>query len=124
MEQYFSACMDCELVALAERHYVPVVKDGFLELTKARSRKVLAIAYADVPGERCGSALRIGYTGPQDNDKAIYRLKVIGKDRKFFTLPLLYVLKDGVFVFYEEEGAETNKGMECFRCKKIMYAYD
>ncbi len=124
MEQHFSSCTDCELTTLAERQYVPVIKDGFLELTKARSRKVLSIAYADLPGERCGSALRIGYTGSQDKDKAIYRLKVMGRDKKFFTLPLLYVLEGGVFVSYEEEGANEGRGIECFRCKKMMYAYN
>ncbi len=123
MEQQISVCADCDLAALTERQYIPVIKDGALELTKARSRKVLSITYADVPEERCGSALRIGYTGTQDNDKAIYRLKVIGKGKKFFTLPLLYILEGGIFVRYEEEGNPINRDIECFRCKKIMYAY-
>ena len=124
MEQHFSVCADCDLAALTERQYVPITREDVLELTKARSKKVLSIAYTDVPEERCGSALRIGYTGNEDKDKALYRLKVRGKGKHFFTLPLLYALEGGIFVPYEEEGASVNREIECFRCKKMMYAYN
>ncbi|MBA2677452.1 MAG: hypothetical protein H0U76_03525 [Ktedonobacteraceae bacterium] len=123
MEQQTLVCADCDLAGLTERQYVPISRENVLVLTKARSRKILSIAYVDVPEERCGSALRIGYTGSEDEDKALYRLKVRGKGRHFFTLPLLYALEDGVFVSYEEEGASVNREIECFRCKKKMYGF-
>jgi len=123
LEQQTLVCADCDLASLTERQYVPISREDVFELTKARSRKILSIAYVDAPEERCGSALRIGYTGSEDRDKALYRLKVRGKGKHFFTLPLLYALESGVFISYEEEGASTNREIECFRCKKKMYGF-
>ena len=56
---------------------------------------------AQMPGQPYGSALRIGYTGTQEMDLAIYRLKLRGTGDRAFMLPFLYVLQDGVFIPYE-----------------------
>jgi len=51
----------------------------------------------------CGFAQRVGYTGSQDKDLAIYRLKVKpGKDLSTVTLPGFFVIENGVFLDYEQ----------------------
>ena len=100
MEKYFPR-MNSKVAALAHCQYSPVIDDGILELTRKHSWKHLPLVCTDAPGQPCGSALRIGYTGTQEMDLAIYRLKPRGAEDRAFTLPLLYILQDGIFIPYE-----------------------
>ena len=100
MEQY-SPRINPKFAAFAHCQYYPVIDDGILELTRKHSWKHLPLVCADAPGQPYGSALRIGYTGTQEMDLAIYRLKLRGTGDRAFMLPFLYVLQDGVFIPYE-----------------------
>ncbi len=55
------------------------------------------------PGDVCGVARRVGYTGKCSDDLATYRLKIRMGSTKFFeTLPSVFVVDNGVFVDYDE----------------------
>lgn len=99
MEQY-SPPGNPKVAALAQCQYSPVIDDGIFELTRKHSWKHLPLVCTDAPGQPYGSALRIGYTGTQEMDLAIYRLKLRGAEDRTFMLPFLYVLQDGIFIQY------------------------
>ncbi len=68
----------------------------------------LPVALANTPDQVCGIALRVGYTGKQDNDLAMYRLKVkAGHNLSVITLPGFFVLEQGIFVDYEQWSANS-----------------
>ncbi|MEO6888746.1 MAG: hypothetical protein ABI456_06145 [Ktedonobacteraceae bacterium] len=96
----FALFIEQEVTTLAQRRYIPNIDDGRLELTVKHSWKRLPLSFAETPEQPCGLALRIGYTGKQEADLAIYRLKPRGTGGYTITLPLLYILQDGVFVPY------------------------
>lgn len=81
--------------------YVPVI--ATVSATLRHSLRKLEITTTHMPEQICGIAQRIGYTGNQRQDLAIYRLKVKGK-RSFssITLPGFYIIENGVFVDYEQ----------------------
>lgn len=63
----------------------------------------LPIATVDAPQCVCGMARRIGYTGRNASDLAIYRLKVkLGSESVVTTLPTMFVVDKGRFIDYEQ----------------------
>ncbi len=100
MEQY-SPSINPKVAAFAQYQYCPIIDDGIFELTRKHSWKHLPLVCTDAPGQPHGSALRIGYTGTQEMDLAIYRLKLRGAGDRALMLPFLYVLQDGIFIPYE-----------------------
>lgn len=85
----------------SQQTYISVV--AISRITLKHSLYRLPIATADAPDHICGVAQRVGYTGKQDNDLAIYRLKVkTGNNLPVMTLPGFFVLEQGVFVDYEQ----------------------
>lgn len=91
-----------EHVVLQPQHiYIPAV--AIVRATLKHSCNKLPIATAASPDKICGEARRIGYTGKQEGDLALYRLKVkVGKDLPTMTLPSLYIIENGSFVDYEQ----------------------
>lgn len=81
--------------------YIPTIAIG--SITQKHSLYRLPIATLDTPDRICGIAQRVGYTGKQDNDLTIYRLKIkTGNNLPVMTLPGFYVLEQGIFVDYEQ----------------------
>ncbi len=81
--------------------YVPFV--SISQITARHTMGRVLIAKESEPEDICGIARRIGYTGTRGCDLAIYRLKV--KERasdNATTLPMFYVVDDGLFVDYDE----------------------
>lgn len=63
----------------------------------------LPIATVDAPECICGMARRIGYTGREPSDLAIYRLKVkLEAENYITTLPTMFVVDEGRFIDYQE----------------------
>jgi len=63
----------------------------------------LPIATVDAPERICGMARRIGYTGREPSDLAIYRLKVkLGAENYITMLPTMFVVDEGRFIDYQE----------------------
>src|SRR5437762_4353176 len=84
-----------------QQTYIPTVVIGRITLKHSLYR--LPIATANAPDQICGVAQRVGYTGKQENDLAIYRLKVkTGNNLPVITLPGFFVLEQGIFVDYEQ----------------------
>ncbi len=80
--------------------YVPAV--SISQITARHMMGRVLVARENDPECICGVARRIGYTGTRERDLAIYRLKV--KEHasdNATTLPLLYVVDDGLFVDYD-----------------------
>jgi hypothetical protein len=93
--------MERQSMPLRQATYVPAVSIN--QITAKHAMGKVFIALATAPDHICGIARRIGYTGNQDNDLAIYRLKVkIGQGSSVVTLPNLFVVEGGMFVDYEE----------------------
>ena len=81
--------------------YIPAV--GISRITVKHSLPRLPVATAKTPDQVCGVAQRVGYTGTQDNDLAIFRLKIkAGQNLPVITLPGFFVLEQGVFIDYEQ----------------------
>jgi hypothetical protein len=71
----------------------------------------LEVATKSEPDRICGTARRVGYTGKEADDLAIYRVKIkTGKERSFFTIPRLFVVKDGIFQDYEQWKRKCDQG--------------
>ena len=86
---------------LFQQSYVPVVAMPHATLRHSLLR--LPIALHTAPDRACGFAQRVGYTGNQDTDLAIYRLKIKGtRDIPTITLPNLFVIENGIFVDYDQ----------------------
>jgi hypothetical protein len=93
--------MDKHQLVPMQQIYIPVI--ATVSATLRHSLRKLEITTTHMPEQICGIAQRIGYTGNQRQDLAIYRLKVKGK-RSFssITLPGFYIIENGVFVDYEQ----------------------
>jgi len=84
-----------------ENVYIPATSIGSATFRHSLSKVQVAIRKA--PELICGFAQRVGYTGSQDKDLAIYRLKIKpGKDLSTVTLPGFFVIENGVFLEYEQ----------------------
>ena len=84
-----------------ENVYIPATSIGSATFRHSLSKVQVAIRKA--PELICGFAQRVGYTGSQDKDLAIYRLKIKpGKDLPTVTLPGFFVIENGVFLEYEQ----------------------
>ncbi len=63
----------------------------------------ISVSPLSSPGDVCGIARRVGYTGKCSDDLATYRLKIrMGSTKVFETLPSVFVVDDGIFVDYDE----------------------
>ena len=92
--------MNQELVLQPQYTYIPAIAIERATLKHSWSR--LPVATLSAPDSICGEARRIGYTGKQDNDLALYRLKI--KHAHHFptmTLPGLYIIDQGRFLDYD-----------------------
>ncbi len=93
--------MSHELLSPSQQTYIPAV--AITNATLKHSWGKLPVASTLAPDRICGEARRIGYTGKQDNDLALYRLKIkSGNGLPTVTLPSLYVIKDGSFIEYQQ----------------------
>lgn len=75
-------------------------------ITRITTRQMLgkiSVSPLNSPGDVCGTARRVGYTGKCSDDLATYRLKIrMGSTKYFETLPSVFVVDDGVFLDYNE----------------------
>jgi hypothetical protein len=63
----------------------------------------ISVSPLSSPGDVCGIARRVGYTGKCSDDLATYRLKIrMGRTKFFETLPSVFVVDDGIFLDYNE----------------------
>ncbi len=93
--------MDSQQIVPLQQTYIPVI--AMTSATLRHSLRRLEIATIHTPDRACGIAQRVGYTGGQDHDLAIYRLKVKGRNSiSAITLPGFYVIENGIFVEYEQ----------------------
>jgi len=84
-----------------QQTYIPIV--AISRITLKHSLYRLPVATAAAPDKVCGVAQRVGYTGKQENDLAIYRLKIkTGINPPVLTLPGFFVLEQGIFVEYDQ----------------------
>lgn len=84
-----------------QQTYIPIV--AISRITLKHSLYRLPVATVDAPDQVCGVAQRVGYTGKQENDLTIYRLKIkTGINLSILTLPGFFVLEQGIFVDYEQ----------------------
>jgi hypothetical protein len=96
-----SALMHQKSQAPSENIYIPAITVNQATFRHSLSRVQIAVLQA--PERICGIAQRVGYTGSQDKDLAMYRLKVkAGNDLPTITLPAFFVIENGVFVDYEQ----------------------
>ena len=92
--------MNQTVQAHAHRTYVPAV--SILRATYRKSWNKIPVATTDAPGQICGIAIRVGYTGRLDQDLAIYRLKVrAGQTLPVLTIPGFFVIDQGMFIDYD-----------------------
>jgi hypothetical protein len=81
--------------------------------TFKHSLRKIMLATLEVPDQVCGVAVRVGYTGTRETDLAIYRLRVRqSPQRQAVTLPSFFVLKDGVFLVYQNALEVTDSSGE------------
>lgn len=93
--------MDKRQLVPVQQTYIPVI--AIVSATLRHSLRKLEIATIHTPEQICGIAQRIGYTGNQHQDLAIYRLKIKGRSSfSSITLPGFYIIENGVFVDYEQ----------------------
>ncbi|HLG78971.1 MAG TPA: hypothetical protein VKX46_21345 [Ktedonobacteraceae bacterium] len=84
-----------------EHTYVPAV--AIMRATRRHSLQKVPVVMNTTPRQVCGDARRIGYTGTQDSDLALYRIKIRpGNGQPTMTLPAFYILEGGVFREYEQ----------------------
>ncbi|QBD78706.1 hypothetical protein EPA93_23070 [Ktedonosporobacter rubrisoli] len=88
-----------EQAELVRRIYAPL--GGIGRITAKHTLGKIPITTVDEPDRVCGMARRVGYTGRNSTDLAIYRLKIQVDDR-IITLPMLFVVDGGVFIEYEQ----------------------
>lgn len=91
-----------EHILLERPHtYVPII--AITRATLKHSWSKIPVATAIVPDQICGEARRIGYAGKDENDLALYRLKIRpGRGLSTVTLPAIYIIEDGIFQDYED----------------------
>lgn len=81
--------------------YTPAV--GITRITAKHAMGKVFVTSTDAPDRICGIARRIGYTGKEANDLAIYRLKIrTDPAAQVVTLPKLFVVDGGIFIDYEQ----------------------
>jgi hypothetical protein len=81
--------------------YIPTI--AIERATLKYSSSKLPVSTIRQPEQICGEARRIGYTGTQDHDLALYRIKIKkGQGYPSMTLPGLYIITDGIFQDYEQ----------------------
>lgn len=91
--------MSHEMLSPSQQTYIPAVT--ITNATFKHSWGKLPVATTIAPEQVCGEARRIGYTGKNETDFALYRLKIkSGNGLPTVTLPNFYVLRDGFFVEY------------------------
>ncbi len=79
--------------------YIPAI--SVTQITVRHTMGRVPVAMEDKPECVCGVARRIGYTGTNGNDLAIYRLKVKENvNDNATTLSTLFVVDGGLFVDY------------------------
>ena len=86
-----------------QRHiYKPAINID--QATKKSSLAKIPLVATDALETLCGYARRIGYSGPERDDLALYRLKIHieGKRYPVTMLPGLFILKDGYFAPTED----------------------
>lgn len=92
--------MENDMQAYIRCTYVPTI--GVERVTARHTLGRIPVAEQQKPEHVCGIARRIGYTGTLATDLAIYRIKVKnGRQNTSVTIPVLYVVEDGVFMDYE-----------------------
>ena len=91
-----------EHISLERQHvYVPII--AITRATLKHSWNKISVATVIAPDNICGDARRIGYTGKDENDLALYRLKIRpGHGLSTVTLPGIYIIEDGLFQDYED----------------------
>ncbi len=81
--------------------YIPAI--AITRATFKHSWNKLPVATMIAPEQICGIARRIGYTGKDANDLALYRLKIRpGNGLSTVTLPGIYIIEDALFQDYED----------------------
>ena len=93
-----------------QRIYIPLV--AIERATQKHSWSRLPVAVASRPDQACGEARRIGYTGREEHDLALYRLKIKPGGLPTMTLPGIYIIDEGMFQDYEEWKASQEPGLE------------
>ena len=93
-----------------QRIYIPLV--AIERATQKHSWSRLPVAVASKPDHACGEARRIGYTGREEHDLALYRLKIKPGGLPTMTLPGIYIIDEGMFQDYEEWKASQEAGLE------------
>ncbi len=93
--------MNEQTQGLAQQIFVPLVPTRSITIKYTLGK--LLITSLNKPGEVCGVARRVGYTGKHSDDLATYRLKIrVAGMKTFTTLPSVFVVDDGIFIDYEE----------------------
>ena len=89
-----------QLSAQSMQQYMPAV--ALTRATLKHSLPKVPVSVWNAPERICGTAQRVGYTGKQDDDLAIYRLKIKPADGlSTITLPNFYVIDQGIFIEYD-----------------------
>ncbi|HET8841688.1 MAG TPA: hypothetical protein VFN35_09485 [Ktedonobacteraceae bacterium] len=92
--------MDVYQQALPQPIYQPAIVP--IPGTLKHSLRKMLIARVDSPDRVCGAAQRVGYTGSQQTDLAIYRLHIKPDYQHMaVTLDGFFVLNKGIFCLYE-----------------------
>ena len=96
-----------EYPVLENQHtYIPAIT--IKRATLKHSWNKLSVATLSAPKQVCGEARRIGYAGKDENDLALYRLKIRpGHGLSTVTLPGIYIIEDAVFQDYEDWKRKT-----------------
>jgi hypothetical protein len=89
--------------------FVPMVPIDRITIRHTLSR--LPVAMQGEPDRICGMARRVGYTGKEADDLAIYRVKIkTDKQKSFVTIPKLFIVKDGIFQDYDQWKRKCSQG--------------
>ena len=86
--------------SLPQTIYIPGIPVDRATLKHSLNR--LPVALLKQPDHICGEARRVGYTGKEDQDLALYRLKIkANKGLPTITLPGFFIIENGIFRDYE-----------------------
>jgi hypothetical protein len=96
------ALVDSYQQALPQPTYQPAIVPA--SGTLKHSLRKIAIATRETPAHICGTAQRVGYTGTQETDLAMYRLRV-KPDYKHVAVTLagFFILDHGIFRAYKPD---------------------
>ncbi len=92
--------MEWQAQAIQNERFVPAFPINTITIKHTLGK--FMIAREQDPERSCGVAKRVGFTGKQENDLAIYRLKIMNVGKSLTTLPSFYVVTEGRFVEYEQ----------------------